>query len=206
MTFGFKQTNGVDGDPALDPQLVRAPLVMDARRFFGLGDIESVIDRIEHNLEHNRDDPGAACASRNKLQFPVLENHCRAHGRERALARARHIRLTVQWLPKYAPELNDIKLVWRDLKAHHLAHRTFAGPDDLNAAIHAAVADLILARRSLIWACLRATPDGYGQTDATGGFDYPRRDLDQTQPQGRKLGFRQIARLGMASRTVSVNR
>ena len=25
--------------------------------------------------------------------------------------------LTVEWLPKYAPELNDIETVWRDLKA-----------------------------------------------------------------------------------------
>ena len=33
--------------------------------------------------------------------------------------------LTVEWLPKYAPELNDIEPVWRDLKAHHLAHQTF---------------------------------------------------------------------------------
>ena len=33
--------------------------------------------------------------------------------------------LTVEWLPKYAPELNDIEVVWRDLKAHHLAHQTF---------------------------------------------------------------------------------
>lgn len=28
--------------------------------------------------------------------------------------------LTVEWLPKYAPELNDIEVVWHDLKAHHL--------------------------------------------------------------------------------------
>ena len=25
--------------------------------------------------------------------------------------------LTVEWLPKYAPELNDIEVVWHDLKA-----------------------------------------------------------------------------------------
>jgi len=37
--------------------------------------------------------------------------------------------LTVEWLPKYAPELNDIEPVWRDLKAHHLAHQTFADLD-----------------------------------------------------------------------------
>ena len=47
--------------------------------------------------------------------------------------------LTVEWLPKYAPELNDIEGVWRDLKAHHLAHQTFADADALNTAIHQAV-------------------------------------------------------------------
>ena len=37
--------------------------------------------------------------------------------------------LTVEWLPKYAPELNDIERCWRDLKQHQLANRTpaFAG-------------------------------------------------------------------------------
>jgi transposase len=48
--------------------------------------------------------------------------------------------LTVEWLPKYAPELNDIERVWHDLKANHLAHQTFADPDALEAAIHQAVA------------------------------------------------------------------
>jgi transposase len=47
--------------------------------------------------------------------------------------------LTVEWLPRYAPELNDIEPVWRDLKRHHLAHRTFADADDLDRTIHEAV-------------------------------------------------------------------
>ena len=47
--------------------------------------------------------------------------------------------LTVEWLPKYAPELNQIEPVWRDLKAHHLAHQTFTDADALDQAIHAAV-------------------------------------------------------------------
>jgi transposase len=50
--------------------------------------------------------------------------------------------LTVEWLPKYAPELNDIEVVWHDLKAHHLAHQTFADTEALDCAIHAAVAAL----------------------------------------------------------------
>ncbi len=47
--------------------------------------------------------------------------------------------LTVEWLPKYAPELNDIEAAWHDLKAHHLAHQTFTDADALDRAIHAAV-------------------------------------------------------------------
>ena len=58
-----------------------------------------------------------------------------------ALAERAHW-LTVEWLPKYAPELNDIEAVWRDLKRYHLAHQTFTGLEDLDRAIHDAVAAL----------------------------------------------------------------
>ena len=50
--------------------------------------------------------------------------------------------LTVEWLPKYTPEFNDIEVVWHDLKAFHLAHQTFADAAALDQAIHAAVEDL----------------------------------------------------------------
>jgi transposase len=50
--------------------------------------------------------------------------------------------LTVEWLPRYAPELNDIELAWRDLKRHHLAHRTFTDAQQLEAAIHQSVIDM----------------------------------------------------------------
>ena len=57
--------------------------------------------------------------------------------------------LTVEWLPKYAPELNDIETVWRDLKAHHLAHQTFDDIDALNEAIHQAI-DALNAERAAV--------------------------------------------------------
>ena len=50
--------------------------------------------------------------------------------------------LTVEWLPKYAPELNEIERSWRDLKSHHLAHQTFADEAELEKAIHQAIADM----------------------------------------------------------------
>lgn len=57
--------------------------------------------------------------------------------------------ITVDWLPRYAPELNLIEATWRDLKRHHLAHRTFADTDDLDHAIHQAIAALNKERTSL---------------------------------------------------------
>lgn len=50
--------------------------------------------------------------------------------------------LTLEWLPKYAPELNDIERCWRDLKQHQLANRTFIDADALARAIPDAVARL----------------------------------------------------------------
>ena len=60
----------------------------------------------------------------------------------RAALAARAHWLTVEWLPNYTPELNDIEVVWGNLKARHLAHRTFADPDHLETAIHHAVTAL----------------------------------------------------------------
>jgi len=60
--------------------------------------------------------------------------------------------LTVEWLPKYAPELNDIEVVWHDLKAHQLAHQTFTDADALDREIHAAVEALNQERNvSIRW-------------------------------------------------------
>ncbi len=65
-------------------------------------------------------------------------------------ALARRPWLTLEWLPQYAPELNDpgsrpgqaIERCWRDLKQHYLANRTVADLDALARAIHDAVAPL----------------------------------------------------------------
>jgi hypothetical protein len=58
--------------------------------------------------------------------------------------------LSLEWLPKYAPELNDpgscpgpaIERCWRDLTQNQLANRTFADADALARAIPDAVARL----------------------------------------------------------------
>ena len=74
----------------------------------------------------------------------LVEDNGPIHTSKRSLAAlsARAHWLTVEWLPKYSPELNDIEPVWRDLKAYHLAHQTFTDADALDRAIHQAVADL----------------------------------------------------------------
>jgi hypothetical protein len=74
----------------------------------------------------------------------LVEDNGPIHTSKRSLAAIaeRAHWLTVEWLPKYAPELNDIEVVWHDLKANHLAHQTFTDADALDRAIHQAVADL----------------------------------------------------------------
>ena len=59
-----------------------------------------------------------------------------------ATFKAREHWLRVEWLPKYAPELNDIEVTWGDLKAH----QTFADPEDRDRAIHDAVEKLNMER------------------------------------------------------------
>lgn len=56
--------------------------------------------------------------------------------------------LSVEWLPKYAPELNDSEHTWRDLKQHFLAHQTFHDIDTLDQAIHVAGINLNTERQS----------------------------------------------------------
>ena len=74
----------------------------------------------------------------------LVEDNGPIHTSKRSLAAlaARSHWLTVDWLPKYAPELNDIEVVWHDLKAYHLAHQTFTDAAALDHAIHEAVTDL----------------------------------------------------------------
>jgi transposase len=81
----------------------------------------------------------------------LVEDNGPIHTSKRALdaLSARAHWLTVEWLPKYAPELNDIETVWRNLKAHHLAHQTFANADALDHAIHHAVSDLNRERMTI---------------------------------------------------------
>ena len=65
----------------------------------------------------------------------------------RAALAARAHWLSVEWLPKYSPELNDIEPVWGDIKRYHLAHQTFTDPDTLDHAIHDAVAKFNCERK-----------------------------------------------------------
>ncbi|MCF6233185.1 MAG: transposase [Rhodobacteraceae bacterium] len=57
-----------------------------------------------------------------------------------ALAERTHW-LKVEWLPEYAPELNEIERVWLVLKANHLAHQAFTDLDDRDRENHSVVTE-----------------------------------------------------------------
>jgi hypothetical protein len=77
----------------------------------------------------------------------VLDNGPIHRSKLTTKALAQRTWLTLEWLPQYAPELNDIERCWRDLKQHYLANRTVADLDALKRAIHDAVAHLNYERQ-----------------------------------------------------------
>ena len=81
-------------------------------------------------------------ADRARPLVAVLDNGPIHRSKLTTKALAQRPWLTLEWLPKYAPELNDIERCWRDLKQHQLANRTFADTDALARAIPDAVAHL----------------------------------------------------------------
>jgi transposase len=86
-------------------------------------------------------------AERARPLVAVLDNGPIHTSRLTTKALAQRPWLTLEWLPKYAPELNDIERCWRDLKQHQLANRTFADADALARAIPDAVARLNYERQ-----------------------------------------------------------
>jgi transposase len=89
-------------------------------------------------------------AERSRPLVAVLDNGPIHTSKLTTKALAARTWLTLEWLPKYAPELNDpgsrpgqaIERCWRDLKQHYLANRTVADADALERAIHIAIARL----------------------------------------------------------------
>jgi hypothetical protein len=84
-------------------------------------------------------DPACGISERLKPQVIVIDNGPIHTSKITTKALAERPWLTVEWLPKYAPELNEIERCWRDLKRHHLANRTFVNADDLDRTIQRAV-------------------------------------------------------------------
>jgi transposase len=98
---------------------------------------------------------GPCPARQNKPVVLVLDNGPIHTSKASRTALSARDWLTVEWLAKYAPELNDIERSWRDLKGHFLAHQTFADADHLDRAIHKAIADMNQERQSTLCTNLR---------------------------------------------------
>ena len=97
------------------------------------GDFISLLERIEREF-------GPIPGLKTKPVILVIDNGpIHTSKASRAALGSRSSWLTAEWLPKYAPELNDIERAWRDLKQHFLAHLTFDTLDDLEYTIKQAV-------------------------------------------------------------------
>jgi transposase len=73
----------------------------------------------------------------------VLDNGPIHHSRlTRAALEQAQDRLSIEWLPGYAPELNDIERDWKHLKAHYLAHQAFVTIDRMERTVRQSVSDI----------------------------------------------------------------
>ena len=111
------------------------------------GDFVDLLGRLDHAY-------GPAPRREDRPVVLVLDNGPIHTGKAATAALAARPWLRVEWLPKYAPELNDIERSWRDLKRHYLAHRTFRDADRLDHAIHQAVDALNRERRPEVCAVI----------------------------------------------------
>ena len=98
-------------------------------------DFIALLEKLDH---HYGPKPG-----RSSVPVVLVLDHGPIHtSRLSRAALAERPWLTVEWLPRYAPELNDIERSWRDLKRHFLAHRTFPSVEHLEFAIGHAIIEL----------------------------------------------------------------
>ena len=110
----------------------------------------------------------------------VLDNASIHKSRVSTQALAARTWLRVEWLPKYASELNDIERDWRHLKRHYLANQSFRDVDDLDRRIHAAIAAVNKSRArdlcALLPICdlLGAAPSLRGSRGASAGTTFRR--------------------------------
>ena len=85
----------------------------------------------------------------------VLDNGPIHTSKETTRALAERPWLQVEWLPKYAPELNDIERDWRHLKRHYLANQPVRATEDLTRRILRAVATINRERADKLLAGLK---------------------------------------------------
>src|SRR5947209_1594861 len=64
---------------------------MNAHRIGGFSDIQAMVYDIEDELKHDCDDAGTARAPRYQFEHSILENHGRAHRRQRTFAWSRSV-------------------------------------------------------------------------------------------------------------------
>ena len=105
------------------------------------GDFVDLLGRLDHAY-------GPIPRREDRPVVLVLDNGPTHTSKAATAALAARPWLRVEWLPKYAPEPNDIERSWRDLKRHYLAHRTFRNADALDVAIHQSVQALNRERRA----------------------------------------------------------
>jgi transposase len=124
-------------------------LIVETSRSKRSGDVIALIERLDRLY-------GPKPGEERKPVRIVLDNGpVHTSKATRAALGQRSHWLAPEWLPKYAPELNDIERSWKTLKSQRLAHQTFQGADHLETAINKEISIMNANRKSHPLAKLR---------------------------------------------------
>lgn len=128
-------------------------LIVETSRSKRSSDVITLIERLDGLYGPK---PGPKSEVERKAVRIVLDNGpVHTSKATRAALDQRNHWLTPEWLPKYAPELNDIERSWKTLKSQHLAHQTFKSPDHLEETIKTEITDMNENRKNHPLANLR---------------------------------------------------
>jgi transposase len=124
-------------------------LIVETSRSKRSSDVIGLVERLDHLY-------GPKPGEERKPVRIVLDNGpVHTSKATRAALDQRSHWLTPEWLPKYAPELNDIERSWKTLKGQRLAHQTFQNADHLETTINKEISIINATRKTHPLANLR---------------------------------------------------
>ena len=125
-------------DLVFEEQLIGAPLMVHPRGRDGFGDATTTVEDSQKNLQGRIDDPGTTgCPGRKDRLSALIQDHRRAHARQRTLAGRDRVGLRTDQSECIGSSRRDAKVIHLVVEHHACArHGHFRTPRGIDGAGH----------------------------------------------------------------------